>query len=147
MPEPIRVGTVFIDKETALPTPWECETEPYADRWRTVKNLNGYELDRKLRLAGWTLFDLARVGGRALGFDREKSVRGAVDRLLAKTQADDFNALEISEVIAKRFLGLPYVTVYGRIRHIQESMFLLHDKQLAKRNQAKLAYSRAASRS
>ena len=126
-----------------MPDSLVFESEPYSNGWRSVKNLNGDDLDRKIRLAGWTLFDLSHVNASVFGFDREKAVHGAVKRALAKTRSDNFNALEISQVVAKHFLGLPYVTVCARMRHVQESMFLLHDKQLAKRNQARLVYSRA----
>ena len=139
----IRVGTVFIEEGTPVPDSLVFESAPYSDGWRSVKNLNGYDLDRKIRSAGWTLFDLSHVNASVFGFDREKAVHRAVKRALAKTKSDSFNALEISQVAAKRFLGLSCVTVGGRMRHVQESMFLLHDKQLARRNQARLAYSRA----
>jgi len=137
------VGTVFIEEGTPVPDSLVFESAPYSDGWRSVKNLNGYDLDRKIRSAGWTLFDLSHVNASVFGFDREKAVHRAVKRALAKTKSDSFNALEISQVAAKRFLGLSCVTVGARMRHVQESMFLLHDKQLARRNQARLAYSRA----
>jgi hypothetical protein len=139
----IRVGTVFIEEGTPVPDSLAFESAPYSDGWRSVKNLNSYDLDRKICAAGWTLFDLSHVSASAFGFDREKAAHSAVKRALAKTKSDNFNALEISLVAVKRFLGLSCVTVGARMRHVQQSMFLLHDKQLAKRNQARLAYSRA----
>jgi hypothetical protein len=54
-------------------------------------------------------------------------------------KSDGLNCVEIAHVTAKRFLGLPYVTVSARPRHIQESMFLFHAKRLAEWDQAKLA--------
>ena len=139
----IQVGTVFIEEGTPVPDSFVFETAPYSDGWRSVKNLNSHDLDRKIRAAGWTLFDLSHVNANGFGFDREKAAQSAVKRALAKTKSDNFNALEISQVAAKRFLGLSCVTVCARMRHVQESMFLLHDKELAKRNQARLVYSRA----
>jgi hypothetical protein len=38
-----------------------------------------------------------------------------------------FNCLEITQVVAKRFLWLPFVTVSARSRHIQESPVLFGD--------------------
>ena len=93
----------------------------------------------KIREVGWNLFDLAQIKARVFGFDREKAAHRALNRVLAKMKSDNFNSLEISQVTAKRFLGLPCVTVCAHTRHVQESMFLLHDKRLAKRNQARLA--------
>jgi len=139
----MRTGTVFIEEGTPLPDSLKFESEPYSGGWRTVKNFSGHGLDRELRKVGWTLFDLAQVKASVFGFDREKAARKALNRVLAKVKSDSFNSLEISQVAVKRFLGLPYVTVSAHARHLQESMFLLHDKRLAKRNQARLVYSRA----
>jgi len=143
MANQIRIGTVFIEEGTPLPNSLKFESEPYSNGWRSVKNLNGYGLEREIREAGWTLFNLAQIKASVFGFDREKAARRALDRVLANVKSDNFNSLEISQVAAKHFLGLPYVTVSAHVRHLQESMFLLHDKRLAKRNQAKLAYSRS----
>ena len=143
MADQIRVGTIFIEEGTTLPDSLKFESEPYSTNgWRSVKNLNGYEFDRRLRAVGWNLFHLAQIKASVFGFDREKAARRALNRVLANVKSDNFNSLEISQVAAKRFLGLPYVTVSAHARHIQESMFLLHDKRLAKRNQARLVYSR-----
>ena len=113
MADQIRVGTVFIEENTPVPDSLVFESAPYSDGWRSVKNLNSYDLDRKIRAAGWTLFDLSHVNASVFGFDREKAVHRAVKRALAKTKSDSFNALEISQVAAKRFLGLSCVTVVG----------------------------------
>jgi len=142
MADQIRIGTIFIEESTPLPNSLKFESEPYSNGWRSVKNLNGSEFDRRLRAVGWNLFHLAQIKASVFGFDREKAARRALNRVLANVKADNFNSLEISQVAGKRFLGLPYVTVFAHARHIQESMFLLHDKRLAKRNQARLVYSR-----
>ena len=123
------------------PSSLKFESEPYSNGWRSVKNLNGCELDR--RALGWNLFSLAQIKASVVGFNRERAVRRAVKRVLAKVTSDDLNALEIGQVAVKRFLGLTYVAVSAYARHLQESMFLLHDKRLAERNQARLVYSRA----
>jgi len=140
--EPIKIGTIFIEEGTALPNSLRFESEPYSNGWRSVKTLNGCELDRKIREVGWTLFDLGQIKASVFGFDPKKAARRALKRVLATVKSDNFNSLEISQVAAMSFLGLPYVTVSAHARHLQESMFLLHDKRLAKRNQARLVYSR-----
>ena len=125
MADQIKAGTVFIEKGTPLPDSLNFESEPYSNGWRSVKNLNGYGLDRRIRAVGWTLFDLAQIKASVFGFDREKAARRALNRVLANVKSDNFNSLEISQVTAKRFLGLPYVTVSAHARHLQESMFLI----------------------
>ncbi len=143
MTEPISLGTLFIEEGTSLPKSLNMESERYSNGWRSVKNLTGYELDRKIRERGWTFFNLAQIKASAFGFNKEKAVRRAVDRILANVKSDHFNSLEIRQVAARHFLGLPYVTVSAQARHLQESIFLLHDRRLAERNQAKWIYSRA----
>ena len=143
MAEQMNIGTIFIEEGTPSPTSLKFESEPYSNGWRSVKNLKGHELDRTLRAAGWNLFSLAQIKASVFGFNRERAVHRAIKRVLAKVTSDDFNALEISQVAVKRFLGFTYVAVSAYTRHLQESMFLLHSKRLAERNQAKLVDSRA----
>lgn len=49
------------------------------------------------------------------------------------------NCLEISQIAAKSFLGLPYVAVVGHARHIQESLYLFQAKHISEWVQPKLA--------
>ena len=35
-----------------------------------------------------------------------------------------FNGLEVTEIVARRFLGVPYVTVSAHSRHMQQSCYL-----------------------
>ncbi|HKR30425.1 MAG TPA: hypothetical protein VJT08_08105 [Terriglobales bacterium] len=43
---------------------------------------------------------------------------------MKKTQATRLNAFEITEIRARRFLGVPYVVVSGHSRHVQKSTVL-----------------------
>lgn len=140
MTDAIKVGTILIADGTLLPESLRFESEPYSDGWRAVNNLDGYGLDRKIREAGWTFFYMAgEIRTSVFGFDREKALCKAVNRLLANLKAEKFNSLEITRVAAKRFLGLPYVTVSAHERHIQESMVLFRSKRLVEWDGAKLA--------
>jgi hypothetical protein len=76
---------------------------------------------------------------RSSGFGEQRNVRRAVKRILSNLKSEKFNGLEITQVAAKRFLGLPYATVCGHSRHIQESLFLLLLKDLQEWDRAKLA--------
>jgi hypothetical protein len=57
----------------------------------------------------------------ALGTTR---IQNAVQRILAKVKPQSFNCLEITGIVAKRFLGVPYATVSAHSRHIQPSCYL-----------------------
>ena len=51
MADKINMGTILIEEGTTLPNSLKFESEPYSNGWRSVKNLNGYGLDR--RSAKW----------------------------------------------------------------------------------------------
>jgi hypothetical protein len=140
LPDKIKAGTILIKEGTLLPESLRIESEPYSKGWRLVKNLDSNALDQKIREAAWTFFYMAgEIKAPVFGFDDGKILSRAVNQVLSNLKSQKFNCLEITQVAAKRFLGLPYVTVSGHPRHIQESMFLFHTKRLAEWDQAKLA--------
>ena len=140
MAEKITTGTVLIKEGTLLPESLQLESEPYLKGWRLVKNLDSSGVDRRVCDAGWTFFFVAGdVNATAVGSDSDKTTSRAVKNVIAGMKSDKLNCLEITHVGAKRFLGLPYVTVSGNPRHIQESMFLFHAKRLAEWDRVKLA--------
>ena len=61
-----------------------------------------------------------------------------VKRILAKLKTPDFNCLEITEVVSKRFLGLPCTSVRARSRHIQESVFLFRSRGVSESKRTSL---------
>ena len=140
MAETIKTGTILIKDGTFLPDALQFESEPCATGWRLVKNLDGYGLGRKIHEAGWTFFCLAgEIKATVFGFDGQKTVRRAVKRILTNLKSEKFNGLEITQVEAKRFLGLPYASVCAHSRHIQESLVLFRAKDLQEWDRAKLA--------
>jgi hypothetical protein len=140
MADKIKTGTILIEEGALLPEPLRFESEPYAKGWKVVKDLDGDELDRKIRDAGWTFFFMAgEVNATVVGSESENTIRRAVKKVIACVKSDRFNCLEIAQVAVRRFLGLPYVTVSAHPRHIQESMFLFHAERLAEWDRARLA--------
>ncbi len=140
MAETIKTGTILIKDGTLLPDALHFESEPCATGWRLVKNLDGYGLGRKMHEAGWTFFCVAgEIKATIFGFDGQKTVRRAAKRILTNLKSGKFNGLEITQVEAKRFLGLPYASVSARSRHIQENAFLLQAKDHKEWDRAKLA--------
>jgi hypothetical protein len=130
MAETINTGTILFKDETLLPDALRLDSEPCATGWRLVKNLDGYELNRRIHDAGWRFFCIAgEIKSSVFGLEGPKNVRRAVKRMLARLKADKFNSLQITRVTPERFLGVPYVSVTACSRHIQESLFLLRDKE------------------
>ena len=138
-----KAGKILIREDTLLPKGLQLETQPYAPGWRLVKNFDGHSLGRKIEEAGWTFFLLAGHSNvTVFGFDEEKTVRRAVERILANPRLKNFNALEITRVssaISKRFLGVTYVTLSAHSRHIQESVFLSRDSDIQEWDRENLA--------
>jgi len=140
MAQTIEIGTLFIKEGTPLPETLLLESDPYLKGWRLVKNLGSSGMDRKLCEVEWTFFYMAgEVNAMAFGSDSEKTTRRAVKRAIANMKSDRFNCLEISRVAVKSFMGLPYVLVTGHPRHVQETIYLFHTKDILESNQARLA--------
>ena len=140
MAQTIKKGTILIKDGTFLPDALELESEPCATGWRLVKNLGGYGLGRKIHEAGWTFFYLAgEIKATIFGFDAQRTVRRAVKRILANLKPGKFNSLEITQIVSKNFLGVPYRKVYAHPRHVQESMFLSRDEDVQTWDQTKIS--------
>ena len=140
MAQTIEIGTLFIKEGTPLPEILPIESDPFLKGWRLIKNLSSSGIDRRLCDAGWSFFYMAgEVNAIAFGSDPEKTASRAVKKAIGNMKSDKFNCLEISRVAVKSFLGLPYVTVAGHPRHIQESIYLFHAKHVRAWDQARLA--------
>ncbi len=139
MAQTVEIGTLIRDG-AVLPKSLRVESEPYLKGWRLVRNLLSAGMNRQLFEAGWTFFYMAgEVHATVVGSDLEKTTRRAVKKVIAYMKSDRLNCVEITQVAAKHFLRLPYVTVSAHPRHIQESIVLFHAKRLAEWDRAKLA--------
>ena len=56
------------------------------------------------------------------GFDRQKALRAALKRLIAEVKSQHCNSIEITRVVDKSFLSVPYVSVSAHPRHLQKGM-------------------------
>jgi hypothetical protein len=143
VPDKISPGTILIREGTALPEALPFESEPYSSGWRLVKDHDGDGLGRKIQEAGWAFFCLAgEINLTVFGFDEQRTVHRAVAHILANPSSEKFNSLEITRVASaasKRFLGVTYVTVTARSRHIQEGPFLFRAMDVEERGRAKVA--------
>ena len=98
------------------------ESEPYLENWSVVKALDGFAMDRRIHAAQWNFFFLAgEVKVMFFGVIGATKVREALKRILRKVKQQNFNCLEVTGIVAKRFLGVPYATVSAHSRHIQQS--------------------------
>jgi len=135
MPEKIASPTIFVKENTLLPAGLALQSEAFLPGWRSVTSLDGRQLGRKIELAKWNYFYLANpIKTMVLGREGLPSLRRAVKRVLAKQQNQSFNSLEITKIISKRILGVPYLSISAHFRHIQEGMYLVSAKDFRLRD-------------
>ena len=115
----LKTGTILIEQGTVLPKSLLLTSEPYSTGWTAVTNVRA-EFEKDISRAGWTFFFLAgTIRETAFGFDKQKAVHTAVERILADLKSQECNCLEITGVTMKSFLGMSYACVTGHSRHIQ----------------------------
>jgi len=124
-------GTILIRDNTLLPAGLAVESETFLPGWRVARNLDEYELARKIEEAKWNYFYLAGVTRTTvLGREGPETMRRAVRRALPRLDRLKFNSLEITTVVSKRFLGIPFTSVAIHSRHIQQAIGLVPAKEL-----------------
>ncbi len=125
MAQDVQVGTILIRENPAMAQALEFQTEPYSDTWGLLKAFDGLAMDRKIHAAGWNFFFMAgELKIMSFGAIETKSIHKAVGSILGKLKPLNFNCLEVTGIVAKRFLGVPYTVVSAHSRHIQQSCFL-----------------------
>ena len=101
------------------------KSEPCSGSWSVVKPLDGLTLDHTIHAAGWNFFYMAaEVKVMFFGAVGAAKIQSAVKRLLEKVKPENFNGLEVTAIVAKRFMGVPDVTVSAHSRHVQQSCYL-----------------------
>jgi hypothetical protein len=139
--------TVFIRESTPLPTMRSMESEPFLPGWRIVTNLDRQALTREIEGARWNFFYLAgEIRATVLGREGVGTLRRAVKRILAKQEGQSFrfNALEITKIATKWFLGIPLLRVTAHSRHIQLGIALIPSKDVFRRPLAAMPSARAS---
>jgi len=79
--------------------------------------------EQQIQEAGWTFFFMAgEIKATVFGFDRQKTLRTALQRLIAKVRTQHCNSIEITQVMGHSFLKVPYVSVFAHPRHLQKGL-------------------------
>jgi hypothetical protein len=125
MPPTIEVGAILMKDWPAMPQPLNLESEPCSGEWSLLKVLDGSALDRKIHAAGWNFFFMAaEVKVMFFGAAGTVKILNALRRILENVRPQRFNGLEVTAIVTRRFLGVPYVTVSAHSRHMQASCYL-----------------------
>jgi hypothetical protein len=121
----VQVGTILIENLPFMAQSLELQSEPYSANWKVVEALDGLALGRKIQAAGWNFFFMAaEVKVMFFGAIGAKSLQAALQRMLEKVKPLNFNCLEVTGIVAKRFLGVPYTVISAHSRHVQQSCYL-----------------------
>ncbi len=121
----IQKGSILIADGTRIPTSFHTKTGTSVPGWQLVQNLDRRGLRQTIRQAGGKLFDLDTAQETLVfGFNHRKALHKAINHLVANIRAQSFNCLEIQQVEARRFLGIPYLFVSAHSWHIQENLAL-----------------------
>jgi hypothetical protein len=125
MPSTVQVGTILVQEWPGMARLFELESEPCSGNWSIVKALDGFGLDRKIHAAGWNFFFMAtEIKVMFFGSLGAAKILSALKRILGKVEQQNFNGLEVTGIVARRFLGLPYAIVSAHSRHVQQSCYL-----------------------
>ena len=127
----------MIREGVLLPECAHIETLGYSAGWRSVVNDDSFAIDRKLRAAGWQFFFVAgelKVIEPGWG---ASTIRKGINRILARGRKRNLNGMEITQVAAARFLGIPYVSIRAFSYHIQkEAVLQSYAERTLKQNNA-----------
>jgi hypothetical protein len=118
----IQIGTILMSE---WPQPFVLESQPYSGNWSVVNAFDGFALDRKIRAAGWNFFFIAsELKATFFGVRSARNIQKALQRILGKVSQQHFNGVEVTGIVAKRFLGIPYTVVSAHSRHLQQNCYL-----------------------
>jgi hypothetical protein len=125
MPPTVIVGTVLMRNSPLISELFGLESEPYTGNWSLIRALDSSALDRKVRVAGWNFFFMAsEVEVRFFGALGAEKIQKALKRILNSVTPQNFNCLEVTGMVTKSCLGLPYSVVSAHSRHMQKSCYL-----------------------
>jgi hypothetical protein len=105
------------------------ESEAFITGWRIVKNLDRQALARAVEGAGWNIFYLAgEMRAVVWGRERVRNLAQGSKVYSGETRRQKFDSLEITGIVVKRFLGVPFMRVAVHSRHIQRGFGLVPAK-------------------
>ena len=123
MTNTITAGSILVEEGTHLPNPLLLQSESDSNGWVAVKDTPS-AFETTVRESGLTFFFMAgEIKTTVFGFDKQKALRTALQRLIAGVKSQHCNSIEIAQVKGKSFLNVPYVSVFAHARHLQKGPF------------------------
>ena len=132
MPNEIQSGTMMVQPSAFLGS-LGVQSEPYTENWDSLAAQESSGLDQRVRDAGWNLFFIAgEISAVVPAWGGQNTLRRGVKRLLAQTELQHFNCLELSHISRKYFLGIPYISITAHPRHVQQACQIRSSEQRAR---------------
>jgi hypothetical protein len=121
----ITPGVLLIQPDALRPQCFQVDADSHLNSWMVVTHgLTSQQLEKELLATGWTFFFMAGpIRMTAFGFDRDKTLYAVLKRVIQAVKQQRCNSLQVESVDLHSFLGIPYITLSARPRHIQKGIF------------------------
>jgi hypothetical protein len=125
-------GIIFIRDGTILPPILSVTTDAFIPNWRIVTSHNRSTLTRSIEGCDWYFFYLAGdIQATVLGGNTRRVLRKALKAILTKHGNDQLNSIEITSIVSRRVLGIPFTTFTAHSRQIQQRIALIPEVRFA----------------
>ncbi len=132
MQERAEDGIIFIRDGTILPPILSVTTDAFIPNWRIVTSHNRSTLTRSIEGCDWYFFYLAGdIQATVLGGNTRRVLRNALKAILTKHGNDQLNSIEITSIVSRRVLGIPFTTFTAHSRQIQQRIALIPEARFA----------------
>jgi hypothetical protein len=123
----ITSGSLLIEPDASRPRYFHVGADSHPNGWMVVTHgLTPQQLEKELSATGWTFFFMAGpLRMTAFGFHRDRTLCTALKRAIKAVKQQRCNCLQVESVDMHSFLGIPYITLSARPRHIQKGMVFL----------------------
>jgi hypothetical protein len=117
----VKTGTIMVQDSAPMPKSL-VGVQPYCGEWSVVTDPNRSQLGKELESAGWTVsYTAGEMRTTSFGLNQETMIRNAVVQAIQAANLWSFNFLELTEVTRKSLLGVSFIKIAARGRHIQIS--------------------------
>lgn len=117
---PIRPGTLLVQSWTVpgLLSSIDLKTRAFGF-WEIILDLKAKEAERRLAAAGWHCCSMAPpIRVSALGPEHD-ALEVALRRVVAQVAGGAANAIEVTSIATRSFLGIDFVSLSALARHIE----------------------------
>jgi len=122
MTDTIAAGSILIEEGTQLPNSVMLQNESQSNGWAALNGARS-AFEKEIQEAGWTFFFMAgEIRTTVFGFDKQRTLRAALKRLITNVKSHKCNSIEITHVTAKSFFKVPYLSVSAHPRHLQKGL-------------------------